>query len=147
MYNCNYYECDTFAQDTKRTHCTKGYRGVYLAFKDKANKRGSFWQMGDNHDKTADQLFKMLKKCDRENFVMSASIYARAQEHQREDGLVEGHEYTVISVHELKDAAKTKLVKLRNPWGRFEWNGRWSDGDTETWENMAFSKCTFSTVT
>ena len=29
---------------------------------------------------------------------------------------------------------KIKLVNLRNPWGTFEWKGKWGDDDTETWK-------------
>jgi len=43
----------------------------------------------------------------------------------REDGLVERHAYSLISV---KEVGAFKLVELRNPWGNDrEWNGDWSD--------------------
>ena len=32
---------------------------------------------------------------------------------------------------ELKDGKFERLVKIRNPWGKKEWNGRWSDGSPE----------------
>ena len=39
-------------------------------------------------------------------------------------GLVPGHAYTIISVFEINSL---KLVKIRNPWGQFEWNGDYGD--------------------
>lgn len=39
-------------------------------------------------------------------------------------GLVPGHAYSVISAMEFKNV---KLLKIRNPWGQFEWDGDWSD--------------------
>jgi len=32
---------------------------------------------------------------------------------------------------QLKDGTFEHLVKIRNPWGKKEWNGRWSDGSPE----------------
>ena len=45
------------------------------------------------------------------------------------NGLAINHAFTVLSAHELKDAkGKTiKLVKIRNPWGKEEYNGPYSD--------------------
>ena len=45
-------------------------------------------------------------------------------------GLVAGHAYTVLTVVETR--AGHKLVKFRNPWGRCEWQGRWSD-NSDLW--------------
>ena len=37
---------------------------------------------------------------------------------------MQGHAYSVVAVKEIDGF---KLVKLRNPWGSFEWKGNWSD--------------------
>jgi len=47
-----------------------------------------------------------------------------------EDGIVKGHAYTLVGVHEI---GEHKLLELRNPWGKFEWKGKWSDNDS-AWE-------------
>ena len=39
-------------------------------------------------------------------------------------GLVPGHAYSVL---EVKGEGLTKLVKLRNPWGKTEWQGFYGD--------------------
>ncbi|KAK3323026.1 hypothetical protein B0H66DRAFT_602440 [Apodospora peruviana] len=48
------------------------------------------------------------------------------------DGITEGHAYVVMEARTLKDG--TRLVKLRNPWGKTKkgiWEGAWSDGSKE----------------
>ncbi|KAK3073270.1 hypothetical protein LTR53_005320 [Teratosphaeriaceae sp. CCFEE 6253] len=42
-------------------------------------------------------------------------------------GLVGGHAYAVLRTWEC-NVRNLKLVKLRNPWGKTEWEGDWSDG-------------------
>ncbi len=48
----------------------------------------------------------------------------------RATGLVAGHAYGILNVLLTKDG-KFKLIQLRNPWGSFEWKGKWSDGSRE----------------
>ncbi|GLB44576.1 putative peptidase C2 family protein [Lyophyllum shimeji] len=44
------------------------------------------------------------------------------------DGLIGNHAYSVLRAVECKGK---RFVVLRNPWGRSEWTGRWSDGSKE----------------
>ena len=43
-------------------------------------------------------------------------------------GISEQHAYSIMDAVEAKGH---RLVKLRNPWGRKEWDGKWSDGSKE----------------
>jgi len=44
------------------------------------------------------------------------------------NGIVAGHAYSLISFHDVLDGGNpVSLIKLRNPWGRGEWMGDWSD--------------------
>ncbi|KAF7673748.1 cysteine proteinase [Alternaria burnsii] len=43
-------------------------------------------------------------------------------------GIQEKHAYSVMEAREIDGQ---RLLKLRNPWGRTEWTGRWSDGSEE----------------
>lgn len=44
-------------------------------------------------------------------------------------GLAQGHAYSILRAVEVD---KIKLLQIRNPWGRGEWKGDWSD-DSELW--------------
>ena len=44
-------------------------------------------------------------------------------------GIVQGHAFSILR---LVDADGNKLMQIRNPWGRGEWTGDWSD-DSEKW--------------
>ena len=47
--------------------------------------------------------------------------------------MVSGHAYGVIGALELKGGAHDgqKLIKMRNPWGKGEYDGPWSETDAE----------------
>jgi hypothetical protein len=49
-------------------------------------------------------------------------------------GLVPGHAYSILQVYKPKLTfdRDIKLLKLRNPWGSFEWQGDWSD-NSDLW--------------
>ena len=61
-------------------------------------------------------------------------------------GLVSGHAYAVLSVHEIPRSSEgsaaaspghmndtLKLVRLKNPWAKTVWKGRFSPSDTGSW--------------
>ena len=59
-------------------------------------------------------------------------------EAKTETGLVKGHAYGITQVSRVAlqgngrfgkfNQDKLSMIRLRNPWGKHEWNGRFSDG-------------------
>ncbi|MEE6473675.1 hypothetical protein FKM82_010135 [Ascaphus truei] len=57
-----------------------------------------------------------------------------------ENGLVAGHAYTVTGIRKVTCKSRTEnLVRLRNPWGKIEWKGKWSDSSTK-WEELSLKE-------
>lgn len=48
-------------------------------------------------------------------------------------GLVSSHAYNILDIQEVYIATKKekkkkeRILKMQNPWGKYEWKGRWSD--------------------
>jgi len=122
------------------------------AVSSKKNKKGSgsnrracaFYKTDESY--TADQIWTLLKKYDRQKALMSASIgktdYRKntgpsGEQMLEREGLVAGHAYSIIQAVEVRErgpgglpkaGGKTfRLMQLRNPWGSYEWKGKWSD--------------------
>jgi hypothetical protein len=52
-------------------------------------------------------------------------------EQQLARGVISGHAYSLISIHEFEhEGEDVKLLKMRNPWGQKEWTGPWSDNSS-----------------
>lgn len=88
-----------------------------------------------------DRLWKVIQDADKRNFVMCTAVASQAEEMSKLSqkdmsgvGLVDAHAYSLIGATEItKDNGKTvRLVKCRNPWGKKEWTGDWSD-NSELW--------------
>ncbi|OWK16387.1 hypothetical protein Celaphus_00004439 [Cervus elaphus hippelaphus] len=73
-------------------------------------------------------LFSILRHALAKESLVGATALSDRGEYRTEDGLVKGHAYSVTGTHKVSlGFTKVRLLRLRNPWGRLEWNGAWSD--------------------
>ncbi|EFJ51234.1 hypothetical protein VOLCADRAFT_88104 [Volvox carteri f. nagariensis] len=78
-----------------------------------------------NHD----LMFRSIKWELRHGSTIGASN-AGGRDTQSIHGIVQGHAYSIIRAEEADDK---RFLRLRNPWGTFEWTGSWSD-KSPLWE-------------
>uniref|UniRef100_A0A6B2KYH0 Calpain catalytic domain-containing protein n=1 Tax=Arcella intermedia TaxID=1963864 RepID=A0A6B2KYH0_9EUKA len=80
--------------------------------------------------KKEDTLWNMLKFAIDEGYVMgcAASAPGASVEMETPLGILMLHAYGILKVYEIQGF---RLCKIRNPWGRYEWKGKWSDGSKE----------------
>ncbi|XP_050390157.2 calpain-9 [Patella vulgata] len=81
-------------------------------------------------------LFHLLHKSIAMNSMVGASIArppgATESEIELTNGLYMGHAYSITGIREVPFGRKSAhLLRLRNPWGRGEWKGPWSDSSPE----------------
>eukprot|EP00047_Mylnosiga_fluctuans_P009313 m.10827 g.10827 ORF g.10827 m.10827 type:complete len:930 (-) comp2562_c0_seq1:53-2842(-) len=90
----------------------------------------------DVHELSLDALWDLLSEHNEKDNVLSCSVPGEDKWSQTSGvplggpGLVSGHAYTLIDAKLLSNG--TRLLLLRNPWGRFEWKGAWGD-NSELW--------------
>jgi hypothetical protein len=71
------------------------------------------------------------------NKVLLGCATPNSQSTANVKNLVYGHVYSITCVVEIRqNRAHHQLIRLRNPWGNEEWNGRWSDKSKE-WDTIA----------
>lgn len=79
-----------------------------------------------------EECWKQLVESKHKNYITCAStsdIFKNVSETPNEKtGLVGGHAYSLLGAYEVDyRGQKVRLVKMRNPWGKGEWKGDWSD--------------------
>jgi calpain-15 len=105
-----------------------------------------------NEDGKKIDSFAYIVKFQQKKYDMCCSFNDSTRcEHKIDNGLVAGHAYTILEAveyvphgdNEFKQrypgVTSMKLIKLRNPWGKHEWNGDWSDND-DNWTPMMKQK-------
>lgn len=68
-------------------------------------------------------------------------FYSKEKESKRQlrlrNGLITQHSYSVTGLARVRGSSgETPLVRLRNPWGRGEWTGPWSERSWE-WDGLS----------
>eukprot|EP00826_Nyctotherus_ovalis_P053884 TRINITY_DN7032_c0_g4_i1.p1 TRINITY_DN7032_c0_g4~~TRINITY_DN7032_c0_g4_i1.p1 ORF type:complete len:326 (+),score=98.03 TRINITY_DN7032_c0_g4_i1:42-980(+) len=78
------------------------------------------------------ELWKAMKQSFQQGYLMGCSLNDKnAKVSMSPEGIVVNHAYGVISIREIQGL---KLIRLRNPWGKGEWRGSFSDDD-DNWDN------------
>ncbi|KAJ9516711.1 hypothetical protein QJQ45_027147 [Haematococcus lacustris] len=76
-----------------------------------------------------EEMFETMLFYSRRRSVIAASS-GSGSDTQSVKGIVQGHAYSIVAVKEVDGF---QLVRLRNPWGTFEWQGAWGDS-SPLWE-------------
>lgn len=100
----------------------------------------SFYSKSDAPVLNNEQMFEKLYAYCHKGYIIAAGSNPKViynKEIENKIGLVAGHAYTVLGVFEPKltiSSTPIRIVKLRNPWGQFEWKGAWGD-ESDLWKN------------
>lgn len=82
-----------------------------------------------------EDFYDILEKALKRGSLLGCSIdilNASESEARTPYGLIKGHAYTVTGLDQVNfQGRRIKLIRVRNPWGQVEWNGRWSDSSLE----------------
>lgn len=82
------------------------------------------------------KVFDQLKRYYESGCILACGT--KGQDKTRQEGresvkgsIVGGHAYSILGIYEpMLTTSKVRLLKLRNPWGSFEWKGEWSDSSS-----------------
>lgn len=68
---------------------------------------------------------------------MVASSNPGSDTNKSVSGVVQGHAYTVLNATTINfQGRQERIVQLRNPWGKGEFTGKWSDLD-QNWNYVS----------
>jgi len=89
----------------------------------------------------AEEFWEYLNEMKQNGCLMGCSVTGGTEKSIRIDGcdtgIISGHAYSLNDIFELDDPEMEKerkthrLLRIRNPWGRSEWKGKWSDQSEE----------------
>lgn len=118
---------DIILNETKTLKAELFLVNHYQDFSPKSIKIESIQQV---HEHLWNKLYSSMVN----NAIMVAisKVEKNLMEHLRPNGIVMGHEYSILNMHEkMVDGTMVRLLEIRNPHGKFEFKGKWSDNSSE----------------
>eukprot|EP00347_Sterkiella_histriomuscorum_P020362 403338099 len=84
--------------------------------------------------KLGHNLWQTLLDSDKKLHIIASSVSMQKEEFKeifKDNGLSNNHAYSVIKLQtaQLQDGKEERLINLRNPWGKREFNGDWNKND------------------
>ena len=79
--------------------------------------------------------WKRVMDANSNNYILTCFTKStQIREEKNTMGIVSGHAYSVLDVRQITDSRgrAAKVLQIRNPWGKFEWKGDFSD-DSPLW--------------
>ena len=122
------YEAIESGTTSESLRALTGAPCVYYNLHDETNKM---------HYCDKEKLWGELTDAKENNFMICTSTHANTNNKKDDEnfkkryGLVRGHAYALLDVVKPKNANFERMVKIRNPWGRDEWKGAYSDHSSE----------------
>ena len=84
--------------------------------------------------KNLDALWDRILFADQQNYTLCTAVASEAEgtasnSEVKSVGLVDAHAYSIIkaTLLDLGNGKSERLIQIRNPWGKKEWQGDWSD--------------------
>uniref|UniRef100_A0A3P9DG87 Calpain-1 catalytic subunit-like n=1 Tax=Maylandia zebra TaxID=106582 RepID=A0A3P9DG87_9CICH len=104
------------------------------AFKDFTGGVNQIYYPTEPNAPSCDELWLTLSRATKCKSLICSSTKKDAMAN---NGLVMSHAYSVTGITEVElNASKVRLVRVMNPWGRREWNGKWSD-KSDLWDKVS----------
>lgn len=121
---------------------------VILLEKAYAKAYGSYWEIiggdpvhalrdlsGAPYDRVEDftnldVAWQKIFEANTKNYILTCFTKStKVSEEKSETGIVSGHAYSILDVRDIINAKgqPARVLQIRNPWGKFEWNGEYSD--------------------
>ncbi len=121
---------------------------VLLLEKAYAKAYGSYWEIiggdpvhalrdltGAPYDRIEDfsdldAAWEKLRSANTKQYMLTCFTKStEVTEEQSDEGMVYGHAYTILDVQDIVDSRNQpgRIIQIRNPWGKFEWKGDFSD--------------------
>jgi hypothetical protein len=94
------------------------------------------WTLADKKEEVASgELWSKLKGLLLHGHLVACGSHSGSDTTRNKDGIVLGHAFSVLDARDANDGRgkMLQMVKVRNPHGKNEWTGRYSDEDETRW--------------